>query len=113
MAEILPIEITPQDVNRLLAAGENVRLIDVREVNEHNICHLDGATLIPMNTIPQHLIELSAQAENSTLIVFCHHGGRSLNVINWLRQQGVVACRNMTGGIDRWSREIDAGVPRY
>ena len=113
MAEKLPIEITPQDVKRMLDAGETIRLIDVREVNEHNICRIDGATLIPMNTIPQHLTELSADAENATLIVFCHHGGRSLNVVNWFRQQGVAACRNMTGGIDRWSREIDPNVPRY
>jgi rhodanese-related sulfurtransferase len=113
MAETLPIEITPQDVKRLLDAGEPIRLIDVRETNEHNICRIEGATLIPMGTIPQHLTQILADADNSTLIVYCHHGGRSLNVINWLRRQGVAACRNLTGGIDRWSREIDASVPRY
>jgi rhodanese-related sulfurtransferase len=109
----LPLEITPRDVKRLLDAGEKLRLIDVREIKEHNICRIEAAELIPMNTIPQHLTNLSAQAGNATLIVFCHHGGRSLNVINWLRQQGVAACQNMTGGIDRWSREIDPSVPRY
>ena len=82
MAEKLPLEITPQDVKRLLDAGEKIRLIDVREIKEHNICRIEGAELIPMNTIPHKLEELSAQSEKATLIVFCHHGGRSLNVIN-------------------------------
>ena len=113
MPEILPLETSPQDVKRLLDACETIRLIDVREINEHNICRIEGADLIPMNTIPQHLAELTAQSQNATLIVFCHHGGRSLNVVNWLRQQGVAACQNLTGGIDRWSLEIDPKVPRY
>ena len=109
----LPLEITPQDVKRLLDSGEKIHLIDVREIKEHNICRIESAELIPMNTIPQHLAELTTQSAQTTLIVFCHHGGRSLNVINWLRQQGVASCQNMTGGIDRWSREIDTNVPRY
>ena len=113
MPEQLPLEITPQDVKLQLDAAENIRLIDVRETTEHNICRIEGAELIPMNTIPQRLAELSAQSEKATLIVFCHHGGRSLNVVNWLRRQGVAACRNLTGGIDRWSLEIDPNVPRY
>ena len=113
MAEQLPLEITPQDVKKKLDAGESIRLIDVREIHEYNHCRIEGADLIPMNTIPQHLAELSTQAETTPLIVFCHHGGRSMNVVNWLRQQGVAACQNLTGGIDRWSLQIDPNVPRY
>jgi rhodanese-related sulfurtransferase len=109
----LPLEVNPTEVKAQLDAGEPVRLIDVREVQEHQICRIDGAELIPMNTIPARLSELEAMADEATLVVFCHHGMRSLNVANWLRGQGVEACQSMAGGIDRWSAEIDSKVPRY
>jgi rhodanese-related sulfurtransferase len=47
------------------------------------------------------------------VICYCHHGMRSLDVANWLRSQGVSSAKSMTGGIDRWSAEIDPKVPRY
>ena len=53
------------------------------------------------------------RATTATLIVYCHHGVRSLNVVNWLREQGVSGCQSMAGGIDRWSLQIDPSIPRY
>jgi rhodanese-related sulfurtransferase len=47
------------------------------------------------------------------MIVFCHHGVRSLTVVSWLREQGLAECQSMAGGIDAWSREVDRTVPRY
>jgi rhodanese-related sulfurtransferase len=107
----LAIEITPTEVNEQLRSGVPVRLIDVREPEEHAICHIEGATLIPMRTVPQHLSELDD--EGAPLVVFCHHGVRSLSVVDWLRKQGVENCQSMAGGIDRWSLQIDPAVPRY
>jgi rhodanese-related sulfurtransferase len=46
-------------------------------------------------------------------VVHCHHGGRSLRVAHWLREQGFANAQSMAGGIDRWSQEIDPSVPRY
>ena len=66
-----------------------------------------------MRTVPGELQRLDTLAEETPLVVFCHHGVRSLNVVHWLREQGVAACQSMAGGIDRWSLEIDPGVPRY
>ena len=66
-----------------------------------------------MRTVPAELSRLDARADEAPLIVFCHHGVRSLNVVHWLREQGVAACQSMAGGIDRWSLEIDPSVPRY
>src|SRR5262245_48969612 len=109
----LPIEISPLDVKRLLDEGATVKLIDVREPFEHQITRIEGAELIPMNTIPPRLQEIEAKGENATLVFFCHHGMRSLNVADWLRRQGVENCQSMSGGIDRWSLEIDPKVPRY
>jgi rhodanese-related sulfurtransferase len=112
-SEPLPIEITPGDVKRREEAGDRLFLIDVRQPEEHAICRIEGAQLIPMNTVPAALQDLEGKADQGTLIFFCHHGMRSLNVVNWLRGQGITECTSMAGGIDRWSLEIDPSVPRY
>lgn len=107
------MEVTPQEVKRRIEAGEKLTLIDVRELVEHQIARIDGSELIPMNTVPAALQSLDAKADAGTLIVFCHHGMRSLSVVNWLRQQGVDACQSMSGGIHQWSCEIDPKIPIY
>jgi len=107
------MEVTPREVKRRIEAGERLHLIDVREIFEHQIARIDGSALIPMNTVPAALQSLDAKADDATLIVFCHHGVRSLSVVNWLRQQGVDACQSMSGGIHQWSCEIDPTVPIY
>ncbi|MDP9055360.1 MAG: rhodanese-like domain-containing protein [Acidobacteriota bacterium] len=97
--------------------GVPLRLIDVREPHEHAVCHIEGARLIPMQTVPGRLAELHAEALNDTdatrIVLFCHHGVRSLSVADWLRRQGVANCQSMSGGIDLWSLQIDPGIPRY
>jgi rhodanese-related sulfurtransferase len=114
MAEpALPLETTPQDIQRRIAAGEKLLLVDVREPAEFQVARIPGAELIPMRTVPAQLQRLEAAADDSTVIVYCHHGVRSLNVVNWLREQGVSGCQSMAGGIDRWSLQIDPSVPRY
>jgi rhodanese-related sulfurtransferase len=109
----VPLEIAPQTAAQLKADNQKVVFIDVREPNEFAICKIDGAELIPMRQIPGELQDLEAKAEHHLLVVFCHHGMRSMNVVNWLRQQGVEACTNMAGGIDAWSLTVDPTVPRY
>jgi rhodanese-related sulfurtransferase len=107
----LPIEITPAEVSELLQKGVALQLIDVREPAEHAVCHIAGATLIPMQTVPQRLNELDDSATRR--VIFCHHGVRSLSVVEWLRRQGLDNCQSMAGGIDLWSAQIDPAVPRY
>jgi rhodanese-related sulfurtransferase len=106
-----PLEITPQEVKSRLDRGEAIRLVDVREPFEHAQARIDGADLIPMRTVPRHLDAL--RAECRPIVVLCHHGWRSLQVVTWLRQQGIDCCASMSGGIDQWSREIDPSVGRY
>src|SRR5437016_14195950 len=86
---ILPIETSPENLQRRIDAGEPLVLIDVREPEEFGITRIEGATLIPMRDIPASLQQLEAKAGEATLIVFCHHGVRSLNVARWLREHGV------------------------
>lgn len=113
MIGMLPLETTPSEVKQRLDAGEKLFLIDVREPNEHAITRIAGAELIPMRSVPQELQNLESKADEGSLIVFCHHGMRSMMVVNWLREQGVTQCQSLAGGIDRWSAEIDPSVPRY
>jgi rhodanese-related sulfurtransferase len=104
-------EITPQDVKKLLDAGEELRLVDVREPFEVQQASIAGAEVIPMRTIPNSLAAL--EDAESPIVVFCHHGMRSMQVVGWLREHGVDNCLSMAGGIDRWSLEIDPKVARY
>lgn len=111
-SEPLPLEIDCQSVDRLLRSGEPLLLLDCREQDEFEAARIEGSTLIPMSELQDRLCELEPHRENR-IIVHCHHGGRSLRVTHWLRNQGFVAVQNMTGGIDEWSQSIDPSVPRY
>jgi rhodanese-related sulfurtransferase len=113
VSDSLPFEITPQEVKDRADRGETMHLIDVRRPDEHQLTRIEGAELIPMDTIPRHVDRLEELAESGPLVVFCHHGIRSANVVNWLRGQGISACQSMAGGIERWSTDVDPGVPRY
>ena len=104
------LEITPAELKKRLDAGEKPLLIDVREPWEHEICRIEGAKLIPMNTIPANLQSLDVE---EAVICYCHHGMRSLDVAVWLQRQGVESAKSLAGGIDKWSAEIDPKVPRY
>jgi rhodanese-related sulfurtransferase len=104
------IEITPSEVKALQTRGEKFAFVDVREQWEYDAAHIDGSTLIPLREVPANLPRLQAAGE---IVFLCHHGMRSLDAAAWLRSQGVEGARSMSGGIDRWSLEIDPGVPRY
>jgi rhodanese-related sulfurtransferase len=106
-------EISAVEAKQRLDAGEPVVLIDVRRQEEFDLARISEARLIPMDTVPQELSRLEALAEERTLIVYCHHGVRSLQVVNWLRGQGVENCVSMSGGIEAWSLTVDPTVPRY
>ena len=107
-----PLEINCQQVALQLQDDGNALVIDCREPDEHAGARIDGAKLIPMNQIPERLSELQ-DFRDRPVTVLCHHGGRSLRVVNWLREQGFSHAQSMAGGIDQWSREIDPSIPRY
>ena len=104
------IEITPQEVKRRRDCGERFLFVDVREPWEHQTAHIEGAKLIPLGQIPASLAEIEAAGD---VVIFCHHGMRSLDAAAWLRSQGVEGARSMSGGIERWAVEIDTKVPHY
>jgi len=104
-------EITPEDVKNKLDAGEEFTLLDVREPWEFETAHMDGAKLIPMGDVPARAHQELDPEDH--IVVVCHHGVRSMNVTAWLRQQGFEKAQSMRGGIDSWSRSVDARVPVY
>jgi rhodanese-related sulfurtransferase len=108
-----PYEVTPQAAKEQLTDRKQATLIDVREPVEFALARIDGAELIPMASVPAELQKLEGLADSRDLLILCHHGVRSLQVTMWLRAHGIANCYSVAGGIDRWSREVDATVPQY
>lgn len=107
------LEITPEQALALLQEPGKAVLIDVREPAEFALARVEGGLLIPMQSVPAELQKLEALADDQELLILCHHGVRSLQVTAWLRAQGMENSYSIAGGIDRWSREVDPGVPTY
>ncbi len=103
------LTIEPRKVHEMRERAEKFLLLDCREPWEFEAANIEGATLIPMRQIPQRLDEIP---KDQPVVVYCHAGMRSFDVASWLKQQGVEAL-SLSGGIDRWSLEIDPRVPRY
>jgi len=95
---------------RLTAPGDLPVILDVREPWELKICVLPGSTHIPMGQVPGRLEELDPARET---IVVCHHGVRSLRVVQFLASRGFKNLYNLQGGVDAWAREIDPGMQTY
>jgi rhodanese-related sulfurtransferase len=104
-------EITPEEVKKKLDQGEEFTLVDVREPWEFVTASMPGAKLLPMGDVPSRANQELDPEDH--IVVVCHHGVRSLNVTAWLRQQGFEKAQSMQGGIDAWSRRVDASVPVY
>jgi len=102
-------EISVIDLKQRFDRGEQVELLDVREPYERELASI-GGILIPLSKLPARVNELDPAQE---IVVYCHSGFRSARAVEFLRAVGFTKVRNLIGGIDAWSREIDPGVPRY
>jgi rhodanese-related sulfurtransferase len=110
-------QVRPLDLSRWLDAmrvhGEPI-VLDVREPYEVQTACVksDGFSLmtIPMGVIPPRLSELNP---SQPIACLCHHGGRSMQVANFLRSRGFEHVANIAGGIHAWSSELDTSIPRY
>ena len=106
---MIPFEITVEEFNEWRKTNKPHVLIDVREPQEFQIANL-GGRLVPIRTVPTLLNELDPEQD---IVVHCHHGGRSIMAVEFLRRNGFPNARNLQGGIDKWSERIDPTVPRY
>jgi rhodanese-related sulfurtransferase len=107
----MDFETTPEEVKQKLDRGEPFLLLDVREIWEYEAARIEGSSLMPMGEIPMRAHQELDPDQH--IVVICHHGVRSANVANWLRQQGFENAQSMSGGIDLWSRSVDPKVPLY
>nr|WP_315465752.1 rhodanese-like domain-containing protein [uncultured Rhodoferax sp.] len=110
-------QIRPTDLEAWYASVEGQGqplVLDVREPHELAVASVvpDGFELlrIPMGVIPVRLQDVPA---GRPIACLCHHGARSMQVALFLQSRGFEGLANIAGGIDAWSVERDAGVPRY
>ncbi|MCX6839648.1 MAG: rhodanese-like domain-containing protein [Verrucomicrobia bacterium] len=108
------IEISPTDVSHLLGrpGARDFRIIDCREESEWQVCRLPDAQLVPMSRLGELATEVFTNKQEH-LVIYCHHGMRSLRLANWLREQGFSRAQSMRGGIDAWADLVDPETPRY
>jgi adenylyltransferase/sulfurtransferase len=103
-------EITPRELAERFKRGDIPKVIDVREPHEHAFAKIPHAELVPLAKLGNVVPTLDPEAE---LILHCHSGQRSAWAANQLRALGFSRVRNLTGGITRWSDEVDPTVPKY
>lgn len=111
-------EISVKDVAAKQQAGDDFVWLDVREPHEVAAVRIDAAMVsyVPLSVLAEKrlaALPAAAQDKHADLVVFCHHGVRSAQVVAWLRQQGWTQAVSMAGGIDAWAREVDASIGTY
>lgn len=104
------IDLSCLDVKARMDRGDDLVLIDVREVPEVAYCRIDGSVHIPLAELPGRIAELDRERDT---VILCHVGGRSMQAAMFLRANGYDNVYNLAGGIDAWSQTVDPNVPRY
>ena len=107
--EVMPAEVA---VWHQLPADERPCLLDCREPEEVDICRIEGSVMMPMAEIPAAVERLKDLSERG-MVVYCHHGMRSLHASQFLRERGIESVFSMAGGIELWARQIDPEMARY
>ena len=102
--------ISSKELKERLDRGDKVVLLDVREKYEWDICHLPGATLIPLNQLPSRMSELDSADE---IIVHCKIGNRSVTAFHVLQDAGFGKLLNLTDGLVTWTDQVDPDFPKY
>jgi adenylyltransferase/sulfurtransferase len=103
-------DIEPIEVKRLLDENKKIVILDVRNPPEFAIGTIPGSVKIPLPELQDRLGELDSR---DNIVVHCHHGPRSTRAVNMLRKFGFTKAKNLKGGIDQWSLDVDPSVPRY
>ena len=111
-------EITVSELSGKLNSDDKFILLDVREPHELNFAKVSDRRLevTPMSRLAREgtkALSDSAQAQDATIYVMCHHGNRSAQVTAWLAQQGWKNVFNVRGGIDEYARDEDQSVGFY
>ena len=105
-------EVIPMNLMEIKKNSNDFLLLDVREPVEYEIARIEGAKLIPLGELQQRIDELE-DYRNGTIVIYCHHGMRSLKAVDYLQSRGFPCLKSLKGGIDAWSSFVDSSVPRY
>ncbi len=105
-------ELHPHVVHKLKNQTDKILLLDVREPKEWQYTRIEGAILIPLDQLLRRLEELKLAREKH-IVVYCHHGDRSLLAAELLRDSGFTMVHSLSGGIEAWSILVDPAVRRY
>src|SRR5689334_7146377 len=106
-----PDEVTVQEMKKVLDDPKAaIKVIDVREPDEHEIAHIKGVPLFPLSTLPQKFTDLDP---NTQYYIHCKSGVRSMKALKFLREQGFKYLKSVKGGISAWSDEVDHSVAKY
>jgi adenylyltransferase/sulfurtransferase len=106
-----PDEVSVLDMKKALDDPSlGIKVVDVREPDEHQIAHIKGVPLIPLSVLAQRFTELDP---NQHIYIHCKSGVRSLKALKFLREQGYKYLKSVKGGINAWSDEVDHNVPKY
>jgi adenylyltransferase/sulfurtransferase len=104
------LEIGPRALLSEIQAGRKLRLVDVREPFEWEICHIGGSVLVPLGELPARLGEIEPGA---AVVTICHTGRRSLDAARFLRSRGFGGARSLAGGVAVWAAEVEPTMARY
>jgi rhodanese-related sulfurtransferase len=103
-------DLTPEQLRDLIAQSRVPRLIDVRTPEEFALCRLPGAELHPGAQIAEWSKTLDPEQE---ILIYCHHGIRSLHALMYLTARGFKRVMHLRGGLDAYSLRADSSVKRY
>lgn len=107
---MLDENVSAVELKARLDKGDKLVLLDVREPWEFRIAKIEGAILIPLREVGNRVNELDPETET---VVLCHHGIRSKMALDYLREKGFQNLKNLAGGMNAWSLQVDPKVPFY
>ena len=111
MSSVVVEQLGVRQLHEMLARGDRILLVDVRQEWEHELARLPNDVLIPLDQLADRADEVPS--DDSLIVTYCHHGIRSINAAAILMRHGHARVASLQGGIDAWSQLIDPSVPRY
>jgi len=102
-------QLSAPSLKAMIESGQPFEFVDVRTPEERAIAKIEGARLLDK---PYH-DDLMALDRDTPIVFQCHHGMRSQSAAEYFQEAGFRNLYNLEGGIEAWSRLVDASIPRY
>lgn len=103
-------QLTPPQAKSRIEQDKTLKILDVREEWETHICRLLGSALLTASLLDEILEDWP---KDTPILVYCHHGVRSLDAAIFLADRGFTKMMTLIGGIDAWSTQVDDSVVKY